>query len=95
MEVITRFRSTPEFDVELFGCRKDLLSKVVVPVTEPDNKTPVPPCVVKLISCSCLKQCVTNRCGYNNANLACILFSNCIGTSSCTIDAFDDQRGEY
>ena len=55
MEVVTRSRSTPEFDVELFGCRKDILSKVLVPVTVPDNKTPAPPCVLKVISCSCLK----------------------------------------
>lgn len=75
----------PDLDAEQFGWRKDIPSKVLVPVTVLDNKTPAPPCVMKLISCSCSSEtpCITNRCGCNNANLACTIFCKCNETSNC------------
>ena len=75
----------PNFDVERFGWKKDKGTKTLSPITIPDWKGPAPPCVMKLISCSCTSEspCATHRCGCNSANLSCTIFCKCNESSNC------------
>ena len=67
------------------GWIKDATAKVLVPVMVAGKKPPAPPCVLKLIICSCSSDilCATGTCGCNNMNLKSTIFCKCHQTRNC------------
>ena len=71
----------PNIDPEEYGWKRDETNKILVPITVPQNTTLAPAAILRLVKCGCDSdaRCSSNRCGCNNAKLACTVFCTCHG----------------
>ena len=74
----------PDVDPTLFGWAKDMSNKILVAVTLPDNVSPAPEAILKLMKCGCstTSPCNTKRCSCSSANVACAIMCKCRGDAA-------------
>ncbi len=75
----------PELDPTQYGWYRDATTKMLQPVMLPEDVSPAPISVLKLIKCGCSsgRPCSTARCSCASAKLSCSMFCTCRGREDC------------
>ena len=78
-------RDPPQLDPTNYGWVQDEASNFLVPVMLPDDASPAPDAVLKLIKCGCSSSqpCASARCSCCAAQLSCSIFCACHGNEDC------------
>ena len=71
----------PDLDPTQYGWYRDTTTKMLLPVMLPEDVSPAPISVLKLIKCGCSsgRPCSTARCSCASAKLSCTMFCACHG----------------
>ena len=86
----------PEMDPVQFGWKKDASSRILIPVTTPEDVQLATSSVLEMISCKCASKqpCRNAQCGCVSAHLPCSFFCTCCADLHACNNPFNKETVE-